>query len=1164
MTESAYQQAVRAQTIAAQPSQSVWVSANAGSGKTKVLIDRVARLLLNRATPDSILCITYTKAAANEMLHRLFDRLGRWSVMAEADLRQELVTLEGRQNSPHTEEEIRRARALFAKAVETPGGLRIETIHAFCARVLRRFPLEARVLPGFEEIDDVDAAWLWQRAVEQGIHQLHTEDPVALNVVSRSGGGFGISAGLQAIRSAAAEITTFRQSRRSEEAMDVTLRHVLGAPEDPPDMLIASAMGAAFPGAALNEAAAILEADGKRDSARTARAIRAALAAADPAARWAAYASAFFKADGDLFAALFNKGAGTSPLIGDLFEVQSVPQGSEVLRVLALDRDLKAAAAFERSRALLMLAEPVLKAYNQMKLSRVAVDFDDLIAFTYRLFTQTSAAEWVMYKLDGVLTHILLDEAQDTSPRQWGLINALVGEFFAGAGVERQQDPRTLFVVGDEKQSIYSFQGADPRRFLQERQQFEARSRALTGTAHLPDMAMSFRSAPEILAFVDRVSESGEVAGHPYIDGEIADFDLMRHTAFRSDANGLVELWPVEIPDPLEEDIPWHAPRDTRNAKEPRTQLAQTVAKEIAALLEARQIVGSGDKARAAAPGDVLILVQNRQGGLFDALIAALKAQDLPVAGADRLVLTDHIGVQDCLNLMRFVLLPEDDLTLAEILRGPFAGLVDDDRHLFQLAHGRDGSLWQALLASDVSEHRAVAAFLELLLERRHLPPFEFLSGVLDQPVLAGVTGWTRLLERLGSPARDPVLALMSRAIAHDAKGPASLQSFVAEMDGERVQIKRDLAASDGKIRVMTVHGAKGLQAPIVVLPDMTRRPQTQDPSMLVLDGVPVWVSRAADDTASMTAARETAKARQLREHRRLLYVAMTRAEDRLMIFGHWTGRRPVPGTKEASGYPAGSWYALCVEAMEALTGGEISAGEVLRYGPRPRLAAALAADRPAPAALPAWLDKPAPAEPEARKIIAAGALGRDDSAALPPDDTQRDERLKRGRLIHALLERLPEWPVGERRGRCQAFLARDTELTPTQREEMVTSALTVVEDARFAEIFAPGGRAEAPIVGTGAGLLGDMIVNGRVDRLVVSDTQVLIVDFKTDRPAPPDVSGVPEAYLAQMAAYQAVLRGAYPDRTVEVALVWTDGPLLMPLPDDLLAESLSQTSRTV
>lgn len=1171
-----YDKASRAQAIAADPAHPVWVSANAGSGKTKVLIDRVARLLLKGAAPDSILCVTYTKAAANEMLQRLFDRLGDWSVMEENDLRKELINLEGRSGTPYTDKEIRDARALFARALETPGGLRIETIHAFCARVLRRFPLEADIAPGFSEIDEVEAEQFWQSALEIGLPRADNVHADILDTVGREGGGLGALAGLAAARTQLAHVLGFADRHKHDpQRMDNALRAAMSPPEQTEDELVDAAMSA-LPRKDLRTALAVLTADGKRDSSRTAKAIGAALAETEPAQIWAHYRRAFFGTSG-AYKALFNAGAKKDPLIPALFETKGAPEGSEVLRIKQLDADLKSARLFARTRALLLLAAPILVEYRMQKRTRAKVDFDDLIAKTLALLTKHAASLWVLYKLDGGLTHVLLDEAQDTSPDQWGLLNALTEEFFAGKGKDTENTARTLFVVGDEKQSIYSFQGADPQHFLRERQAFEGKARAAFGKAELPDMEMSFRSSPEILSFVDKISECGEVDGHPYIAGPVAEANISHHTARRANQPGCVELYPIEVPQPEDGAIPWDAPRETESATSPKNRVALKVAEDVDALLSRGDTVWAEDKnrhwhQRPAYAGDILILVNKRTGGLFDALIDTLKEKNIPVAGADRLILADHIGVQDCLNLMRFVLLPEDDLTLAEILRGPFGDLLDDNTHLFSLAYQRrEATLWDQLQASDVEAHKTIRDFLMGLITRRDMPPYEFLSYALNTPTSpSALTGWQRLAERLGPPMRDPVQALLNRAMAYDARSASSLQGFVSHMDLDRSQIKRDLAAAGGEVRIMTVHGAKGLQAPIVILPDTTSAPKTPKPSLIDIDGAPVWIGKADADTPAAQLAREDLTKRALREHRRLLYVALTRAQDRLMIYGAWAGRKPNPDSDKppGDGFSRNSWYALCAEAMNGLLGGtpltEIGRPAFCRYGQSPLPGQVHLSETDRNAALPGWLHAPAPTEIGAVRVAAPSALGASEDPVLPPLGQARAERLKRGRLIHALLERLPALEADEREQAGAAFLARDITLSADQRAEMLDAAMGVLNDPSFANVFAAGGRAEAPVIGTAPDLPPGLIINGRVDRLVVTESEVFIIDFKTDRPPPKRPEDVGTSYLAQMGAYAAILAQAYPGRNIRTALVWTDGPKLMELPADLLAKTMSLSSLSV
>ncbi len=1156
----AFARACAAQAEAADPLVSAWVAANAGSGKTKVLIDRVARLLLRGAAPDSILCITYTRAAANEMIDRLFARLGDWSVMDEGRLRAKLAGLEDRAEGSYTDADVRRARALFARALETPGGLRIETIHAFCARVLRRFPLEAGVSPRFIELEETDSQTLRSNALGEA---LLSADPSDCDRIGLEAGGLGAEAPLTALVGAGAWAVQFLARYRDDpDAMAKAIRRAAGAPDLPGDDILARAMGADLPRDALREAADRLASGGKSER-EAADALIATLEASDPETAFAAYRSLWRTKSGGLRRSNpYNKPTGeAAPFLRDLFQVKD-GEGREITRMLAVERDLMAARAAERSLALARLGGVAAGRFAAAKTARAALDFDDLVITVRRLLTEAEMADWVRFKLDGGLTHLLLDEAQDTSPAQWDIVTALSDEFFAGlgAGTDRSADPRTLFVVGDEKQSIYAFQGADPDAFLQGRQRFTLKP----GDTRTPDMSMSFRSTPEVLRFVDEVFRTDVFDGHPFALQPPPEADLIRHTARRAGQGGRVELWPVTPSSDAGEADPWDAPVDSLSAASAKAALARALARSIRDMIDRGETVwaeadGGGTWVRRPMnAGDVMILVRGRTGGLFEAIIKSLKQVGLPVAGADRLVLARHIGVQDCLNLMRFALLPSDDLTLAEILRGPFCDLVDDDIHLFPLAcaarRRAGGSLFDALRDSPLAGHRTVTRFLEGVLAARNAAPYEFLSRVLDQPLQAGAaTGWTRLLARLGDPARDPVEALLARALDPPGDGPQDLQHFVSAMETDTTEIKRDLAAAGGEVRVMTVHGAKGLQAPVVILPDTTSPPKPGRQQVFDIDGVPVWSPNKALDPEPVAVARALAGDKALREHRRLLYVALTRAQDRLVIAGAFHGRSD-------PGFHAASWYALCAQALDRLEAAPAGEDGIRAIGgPIVTLDATGPGVRPDPAPPPDWLAQPAPDAPAGVRDISPSRLVAPQGPVVPPGGEADSRRFRRGRLIHDLLQRLPHLDDSGRDAAAMRMLEGQAALSADERAEIAATALATLRDPAFAGVFAPEGRAEAAVIGRGTGWPPGTVINGRVDRLVVTATDVLVADFKTDRPPPAAAEAVDEAYLRQMAAYRNVLQAAYPDRTVRCALVWTDGPRLMVLPDALLSEALNR-----
>lgn len=1185
-----YERTVQGQFDAATPTHSAWVSANAGSGKTKVLIDRVARLLLNGVQPDAIMCVTYTKAAASEMQGRLFKRLGGWCVADDAGLAKELAELQARDVRDYSLEELGKARELFALALETPGGLRIETIHAFCGRLLRRFPLEAHVAPGFKELDDLDASRLWDIAMSKLAEEAAFDDPSksdtlknALKTAALAAGGNGLAGPLRALSFKQAEITQYIKSQGGITPALDSLKQALNAPPETVSDLIAYAMGPALPLEKLKPLISQLYDGGKSDQT-TAQALETVALAKSSDEAFSAYKRIFLTSTGEFRKSnpYTAKIAKTNPEIEDLFQIKTIPEGEEVFRMRNLIEKINAREAYERSAALLQLSDIVFSDYTRQKRRRAAMDFDDLIESAAGLLTTRSMAQWVLWKLEGGLSHILLDEAQDTSPEQWKLLNALTEQFFAGEGVERE-NPRTMFVVGDEKQSIYSFQGADPEKFLSERQEFVEKSALTQQDNKTPEILMSFRSAPEVLAFVDEVFDTGA------FDGEAAfslkppeDGNVMRHLPFRKSHVGCVELWPLLRPTVNEESTPWDAPLGQDLETNPKAEIADRIAKWVANIIETKQAVLDDGDMRPARPGDVLILVRGRKGGLFDAIIKSLKTHNIPVAGADRIELLDSLPVQDLLNLIRFALCPEDDLTLAEILTGPFGGLNEND-HLYPLAYDRGNeSLWSRVLESELEDVQEVKQFLLGCLERRHIQPYEFLTAILETTDANGKDGWARVLSRLGAPAREPMTALMDRAAGFDAKGPSSMQLFLATIEKSGGEVKRELSGPQDEVRVMTVHGSKGLEAPIVIVPDTCAATKSGVDNNLLMtseddgsglpSGMPIWSGSAKQDTPIAAKLRLLADARATREHRRLLYVALTRAQDRLLVCGPWSG-----GAKSKTGHSETSWFAICHKAMQRLVDKNLA--QVVEdpnveptEGEEPPIAYVFGApqspeteaklSKEALDFVPDWINEIVPFEGDSKRYAAPSSLLGEEPAVLPPFMESRPKQLLRGRLIHTLLQTLPDIHPDDWYRHAMHFLRRDPQITEEECEEMYTAAKGVLDDPQFDPIFGANGKAEAPIVGgNDKKLPHGLLINGRVDRLVITDDSVLIVDFKTDRPAPAREEDVGPAYTAQMAAYRAVLESVYPDKQVRCALVWTDGPKLMELDASRMDDALASLS---
>jgi ATP-dependent helicase/nuclease subunit A len=1143
------------QRTAADPGLSAFVRANAGSGKTKTLIDRVARLLLAGAKPETILCVTYTKAAAAEMQRRLYRRLGDWSVMDDAGLTEELADLEGRRPELYDARRLSDARALFAQALETPGGLKIQTIHAFCEKLLRRFPLEAGVSPGFKVMDDAASAAV--AAAARGAvadyalrHEGELADAYARMSVELDFGAFQqMFLDFEARRG---KLADFFEVRGDFEGAAAWVWAAAGvAPGTTPDAVEADAR-AGFDPALWREAAQVLSQGGAQDQK-----------CAGQLARVAAAADAGLA---EMLGALFTEGGeGTAAKWCANTKGLAAHEGLRA-RLLAEQDRLEAARARLRGARIavgtldaLRLAAAYLAAYRLEKQAFGALDFADLIEKTRALLSKNQAAAWVLYKLDGGIDHILVDEAQDTAPDQWEIVRSLTGEFFSGEGRPRERAlDRSLFVVGDEKQSIYSFQGADPARLISETARYVEEIRASGRQAEAVPLQASWRSTTEVLAFVDAVFPAGvppttEPSSHP---------------AMREGHRGCVDLWPLVEEPEAEERTAWTAPLDAEGEASANKRLARAIAAEI------RETVARGDAVydrgrpdgrdwRPARFGDVLILVRKR-GPLFEEILRALKQAGVPVAGADRLALSQHIVFDDLLALARFALFPEDDLTLAALLRSPFCSLEDEDLH--RLAYGRgQASLWRTIQAraAEAPAWAEAAGLLGWAVQaapaRR---PFEFYAEALARRDGEGRSMRARLLRRLGAEAEDALEEFLAQALAAEARGVHELEGLAADFARLDIVVKRELEGGRDEVRVMTAHGAKGLEAPIVFLPETTSQQSPRgSPLLETADGGFLWCASAKNDGEASAEARALRVRKEEEEQLRLLYVALTRARERLVICGKRPANRKEENLK--------GWWAAVRDGF-AHTGVEphvrsVACGaiDVRRYGPDPETLGAAAVAPDVLASLPAWTGE-APRAEAFTRYASPSDLGESLKARAPSPlaETAGLGRFRRGDLIHRLLQLLPDIPAAGRAEGARALLAREPDLSEAQRGEMAEAALAVLQDARFAEVFGAGSRAEVAIAGGAAALPAGLKISGRIDRLVVLPDRVLVVDFKTNRPSPAAIEDADPAYLRQMAIYAAVLGEVFPGRRIEAALVWTDGPKLMPVPEKLMAQSLAELGR--
>jgi ATP-dependent helicase/nuclease subunit A len=1153
------------QRRASDPAGSAWVSANAGSGKTYVLSRRVIRLLLSGTPASKLLCLTYTKAAAATMSNRVFGELARWTVMDDEALAREITDIE---DSRPSQRRLEKARRLFAEAIETPGGLKIQTIHAFCEAILHQFPLEADLPGRFEVLDDAGKADLLRQSQMRTLLRATTERDTPLgaafaDVVDLSG-EFGYT---QALATMIGKRGEFRRWIQSAGTLDAALGELAAAlglrPGDTADTLQTELLASPhFSLAYVKDLAASLSASSANDI-KQAKNLDIYLSDAGPGVRIAAWQSFLFKKDGEPKQAKSAVTKAVSARYVDFAERFD----AETSRVAGLADRLTAIDTFAYTAAVLLLGDAVIGDYEREKRARGALDFDDLIERTVSLLDRSDSAAWVQYKLDRGIDHILVDEAQDTSPAMWTIVERLAEEFFAGIG--QRPTNRTLFAVGDEKQSIYSFQGAAPDQFSQKRHAFA--TRALEGQTGFEDIKLylSFRSTPDVLAAVDTVFAEGARAGVVAVP---ADYE--NHQALRAYAPGHVEIWPMlrdETSDPPDD---WAAPLDLSPTTSSVMRLAARIADEIKSLIDGPPLPGTGERIR---PRDILILVRKRHG-FVSAINRVLKDRNVPVAGADRLTLTDHIAVEDLIALGRVMLISDDDLSLACVLKSPLFGW--DDERLFDIAYGREDGrvpLWTALAAKAETDPTARLTFAQLSDWRARsdqIPPYEFYARILGAD-----GGRRRFIARLGSEADDVLDEFLAHALAQERTGAAGLAGFLAGLESAQPTIKREMDETRDEIRVMTVHGAKGLEAGIVFLVDAGGAPVSashapklvplpipgRDPAREAALG---WVRGSGQRPRAVQEALLADRQRAEEEYRRLLYVAMTRAADRLYICGYTKLRGP----------HADCWHQTIERSLIASgkavprlgTDGEPNAyiWRSTDLPPLPSRAAEVASE--APVEPPDWLQRPPPVAPIIARLTPSTALeeiGLKDArepiaaaATLAAARKPLEVELLRGTLVHKLLEVLPDVPLAERGRAAHAYLERaGAALDPEQRDAIAAEVAVILSDPDFAGLFAPGSRAEVPIVGEVAMPDGRRYaVSGQIDRLAVTDAHLLILDYKTNRQPPRDV---PEPYLVQMALYRQLLREIFPGRTIRAAVLWTAAPRIAEIPSatlDTVAKNLS------
>ena len=1130
---------------AANPENSAWVSANAGSGKTYVLALRVIHLMLSGTAPSRILCLTFTKAAAAEMSNRVFEKLSHWAMLDDGALAKEITKVTGQ---PASAKILRRGRQLFALALDTPGGLKIQTVHAFCEALLHQFPLEANVSGHFQVLDDFAQKALLEESRKRILLKANRGDEIlsgafdtamnfgsddamfkALDALVREREGFldWVDIGIDAAM--APMFDHFQMAANSQlediEAQSLSLTNV----SDKQWLEIAN-LTKEIGGARNLEAALTIE---------------QFLSTSEPARKSSLRAKLLLTKSGTPRASVFTKAVNEQmPELPELIE-------EETENLLAGIEKIKTWKILNGSRALFKIALETLETYGRLKHSRGFVDYDDLINRAANLLMRSEIRQWVQYKLDRGIDHLLIDEAQDTSPRQWQIVDAITEDFHSGETASLRT--RTVFAVGDEKQSIYSFQGAEPEAFERQAQALKQRVAQSGKNFESVNLHLSFRSTKAVLSAVDKVFENPENAKGLNHDGASTI-----HESIRGNDPGLVEVWPLYEKEKTEKPSEWLAPLDHQTAEDPAVVLANRIALAIKSWI-GTPLEGTGNPIR---HGDILILVRKRDR-FVTALTRAMKNEGLSVAGSDRLKLTEHIAVEDLLALGRFVLMPEDDLSLAAFLKSPIFGI--SEQTLFDISVDRKKrSLWHQI-SYLANENNTSAKYIfekikQLLKSSKTLPVYEFYAQLLGP-----MGGRKAFVHHLGNEVEEILDAFLNQCLAYDQLGRRGLEDFIARLTGSAPDIKRELDLGRDEIRIMTVHASKGLEAPIVFLVDScgpafgaNHRPAVMK-VQIEEEETFLWQPTKNDGIGVTQTSLALVEQRAGEEYRRLLYVGMTRAADRLIVCGYKGS-----GDLKYSHWHPMVWQALEDGSREILDADGISTairwvgnevGTTRQPTPHESIETASAKT------LPDWmLTKPAFEPPPPRPLTPSGAYFTIDEdigdVKYAPSEASRGDAALRGTISHKLLQYLPEYAPDQRRNVAEGYIAR-LGLAADMAQKLVEDVLAILEHSDFAPIFSDNSQAEVSIAGHINLKSGRRLISGQIDRLLVEDDHIWIIDYKTGRQIPANAEEISGSYLSQLALYQHIIAQVYPNRAVKCALLWVEGPKLMPVGDGPLARQL-------
>tara|TARA_B100000676_G_C18079301_1_gene850064 strand:- start:244 stop:3657 length:3414 start_codon:yes stop_codon:yes gene_type:complete len=1128
------------QTLASDPKSSVWLSASAGTGKTRVLVNRVLRLLLSGTQPEKILCLTFTKAAAAEMSIRLNNQLGIWETMPIQKLSQSITELTGTKPNRET---LVNAKNMLSIVLDSSEGIKTETIHGFCQSILRRFPIEAGISPEFKIADEQTQTELLLSAKSKILSKARSEDDQdfsnSVAIISANASELEFEKIIDEIIASRKRLEKcFLHYKSFSNIFDALSKKLQISSTDSEISLAREFSIVKY--SDLNKLLKTTKIFSEGSKIEKNWAFKASLwLNCDSESRIQTaqnYARSFFTQSGTDLAYLPGKRfLNIHPDLAEIFY-------KEQNRAREFLEKIKSIRAFERAKAIIYLSSHMIEAYDIEKSKSGILDYNDQIHMTNNLLTDPKLALWVLYKLDGGTDHILVDEAQDVSQIQWDIIINLANEYFINT--ETTSTKKSIFVVGDEKQSIFSFQGADPLIMQSMQSHLSEKSKCAEFKWSEISLDLCFRSTVPIMELIHSTFNQPDI-----LKGVTNKKKSILTQTVRKGESGLVEIWEkTQTRNKTTSNDKWSPPIHQETLEDPSAILASKIAKRISFWLTTPNPKDNEawlfSHNRRLLPKDIMILVQQRSI-LVDYLVKALKTFDVPVAGVDRMVLLDQLAIMDLIAIANFVIFPKDDLNLANVLKSPFIGLSEEE--LFELAYDRGSvKLWDRIC--DLSDEKEIFSQTKeylnnVLLKGNTLPPYEFFSELL-----MFYDGKSKLIRRLGEEVDDPLNEFLKLAHEFQSDHPPSLQLFLSWIQAGKTEVKRDMERDSGKVRIMTVHGAKGLEAPVVFLADATRKPAHRPKLLWLKDGVdcevPIWPGQKVNDPKAFLKERLNNFEKQKEEYRRLLYVAMTRAEDRLYICG-------IEGKKESI---KESWYDIIYDGFKDLknrNGYSVGIGYTRFECPQIKDEF----NENYTEKLSQKFDnvpkvKFSSVQNISHETINPSSIAYKVNDQISPLEKTRRTARDRGKIVHKLLEFMPNESKTTREKTAFRWLNSISPTIPiNDQKKMVKSVLRILDNPNFAYLFDSKSVSE---VSLGA-LIGSQYILGKIDRIIIKNDIVRIIDYKTDIEPPTDEKNISEKYLSQMAAYKIATAIALPEYSIECGLLFIENSELIWLSPEIL-----------